>query len=117
MKWSIELMQYDIRFKPRPPIKGQAVADFIVEFTYRPFEYPIWEMHVDGATNEKGAEVGMALTGLDGCKVKFTLKFLFNASNNEAEYEVMIHGLEIAKDLEIKRLKVYSDSPLIINQI
>ena len=37
-------------------------------------------------------------------------KEIFNASNNDAEYEAMIHGLEIAKDLEIKKLKVYSDS-------
>jgi len=117
MKWSIELTQYDIHFSPRPAIKGQAVADFIAEFTYRPVEFPIWDMHVDGAVNEKGSGVGIALSSPEGDKVKFALKFDFNTSNNEAEYEAMIHGLQIAKDLEIKKLKVYSDSQLIVNQM
>ncbi|KAL5548054.1 hypothetical protein UlMin_003285 [Ulmus minor] len=35
-KWSIELGKFDIQFKPRTAIKGQALADFIVEFTYTP---------------------------------------------------------------------------------
>ena len=33
-KWSIELSEFDIQFKPWIAIKGQALADFIVEFTY-----------------------------------------------------------------------------------
>ncbi|KAL5583458.1 hypothetical protein UlMin_015900 [Ulmus minor] len=35
-KWSIELGEFDIPFKPRTAIKGQAFADFIAEFTYQP---------------------------------------------------------------------------------
>ncbi|KAL5557725.1 hypothetical protein UlMin_033936 [Ulmus minor] len=35
-KWSIELGEFDIKFKPQITIKGQALADFIVEFTYTP---------------------------------------------------------------------------------
>ena len=34
LKWSIELRQFDVNFRPRTTIKGQALADFIVEFTY-----------------------------------------------------------------------------------
>ena len=33
LKWAIELNQFDIKFVPQPVIKGQAFADFIVEFT------------------------------------------------------------------------------------
>ena len=33
LKWAIELSQFDIKFIPRPVIKGQALADFIIEFT------------------------------------------------------------------------------------
>ncbi|KAK2997608.1 hypothetical protein RJ639_026556 [Escallonia herrerae] len=31
--WSVELGEFDIQYKPRPSIKGQALADFIVECT------------------------------------------------------------------------------------
>ncbi|KAK0592895.1 hypothetical protein LWI29_027396 [Acer saccharum] len=30
--WAFELTQYDITFKPRVVIKGQALADFVAEF-------------------------------------------------------------------------------------
>lgn len=74
-------------------------------------------MQIDGAANEKGVGVEISLSGLDNHKVKFALNFAFNASNNEAKYEAMIHGLEIAIYLEIKKLKVYSNSQLIINKM
>ena len=33
-KWAIELGEFDIKFMPRTTIKGQAIVDFVVEFTY-----------------------------------------------------------------------------------
>jgi hypothetical protein len=42
---------------------------------------------------------------------------LFSASNNAAEYEALIHRLNIAISLGIKRLMVYGDSPVVISQI
>lgn len=72
---------------------------------------------MDGEADERKAGVGIAFLEPKGDKLQFALKFTFGSSNNEPEYEVMIHGLEMAKDLEIKNLKVYSDSQLIINQI
>jgi ribonuclease HI len=42
---------------------------------------------------------------------------LFPASNNAAEYEALIHGLNIAISLGIKRLMVYGDSMVVISQI
>ena len=34
IKWMIELGDFDVSYHPRTAIKGQALADFIVEFTY-----------------------------------------------------------------------------------
>ena len=33
-KWSIELSEFHINFKPRMAIKGQALANFMAKFTY-----------------------------------------------------------------------------------
>ena len=33
-KWTIELGEFDIKFMPRTAVKGQAVANFVAEFTY-----------------------------------------------------------------------------------
>ena len=33
VQWAIELSQFDVEYRPRTAIKGQALADFIAEFT------------------------------------------------------------------------------------
>ena len=40
LKWAIELSQFEIEFQPRPAIKGQALADLIAEFSYKPDKRP-----------------------------------------------------------------------------
>ena len=45
------------------------------------------------------------------------LRFGFQASNNEAEYETLIMGLKLEKELRVCNLKVHSDSQLVVNQV
>ena len=45
------------------------------------------------------------------------LKFGFKASNNEAEYEALIAGLNLTKEMKVESLEIYSDSQLIVCQI
>ena len=45
------------------------------------------------------------------------LKFGFQASNNEAEYEAVIAGLNLAHSMEADQLEVSSDSQLVVKQI
>src|SRR5207237_3606156 len=42
---------------------------------------------------------------------------LLPASNNDAEYEALLHGLRIAISLGIQRLAVRGDSELVVNQV
>ena len=59
IKWAIELSEFDIIYKPRTTVKGQILANFIMEFTsVEPTEatqltpdLPIWRLSVDGAAN------------------------------------------------------------------
>ena len=49
--------------------------------------------------------------------MEYTLKFGFQASNNEAEYEAVIAGLNLAHFMEADQLEVSSDSQLVVKQI
>ena len=125
IKWAIELSEFDIRYKPRTTIKGQVLAYFIMEFTpTKPTEatqlapdLPIWRLSVDGASNAQGRGAGLILTSPDGINVKYALRFGFQASNNEAEYEAVIAGLNLTHSMEADQLKVCSDSQLVVKQI
>ena len=87
------------------------------ENTQAPINLPIWKLSVDGATNIQGSGAGLILTSPEGIDIEYVLRFGFQASNNEAEYEAVIVGLNLAHSLEIDQLEVCSDSQLVVRQI
>ena len=104
MKWAIELSEFDIRYKSKTAIKGQVLADFITKFapketTQAGDDLPIWKLSVDGASNAQGSGAGLILTSPEGIDIEYALRFGFHASNNEAEYEAIIAGLNLAHSL------------------
>ena len=125
MKWALELSEFDIIYKLKTSIKGQVLEEFVMEFTsakpaknaQTPTDLPIWKLSVDGATNAQGSGAGIILTSPEGIDIEYALRFRFQASNNEAEYEVVIVGLNLAHSQEIDQLEVYSDSQLVVRQI
>jgi hypothetical protein len=99
--WSIELSEFDITFSPRGSIKSQILADFILEMTSPPEEegkLP-WTLSVDGASNIRGSGAGVVLEGPDGVLIEQSLRFAFRASNNQAEYEALIAGMKLAREM------------------
>lgn len=53
----------------------------------------------------------------DGHELTYALRFEFKASNNEAEYEALIAGLKLALKMGVTKLRAYSDSQLVVNQV
>ncbi|KAM2144795.1 hypothetical protein ACFX1R_048431 [Malus domestica] len=137
IKWAITLGEFDISYQPKPPEKGQAVADFIVDFTYLvdivsmpkevvslPLEAqkiepiaPVWSLYVDGSSNQHGCGAGLVLMTPDKVAMEYALRFKWKASNNEAEYEALLASLCLAKHLGVKRIDIFSDSQLVVNQV
>jgi ribonuclease HI len=77
----------------------------------------VWRMYFDGSLKLQGAGAGILFIAPRGEQLKYALQLLFPASNNAAEYEALIHGLNIAMSLGIKILMVYGDSLVVISQI
>ncbi|TQD74466.1 hypothetical protein C1H46_039994 [Malus baccata] len=76
-----------------------------------------WHLHVDGASNYKGSGASMVLVTPKGSMLEHAITLSFKASNNEAEYETLLAGLRMAKDLAVKKLAIHSDSQLITSQV
>lgn len=53
----------------------------------------------------------------DGFKYKCALEFKFSTSNNAAEYEALIGGLQLVQEIRVKCVQVFSDSQLVVNQV
>jgi hypothetical protein len=121
-KWAVELEALNIHFSSRKAIKSQALADFVAEWTEIQQLAPDtffdhWKIYFDGSLKLGGAGAGVLFITPEEKQLKYVLQILWQAINNEAEYEALIHGLRIATSLEIKRLLVYGDLVVVINQV
>ncbi|GKA46999.1 reverse transcriptase domain-containing protein [Tanacetum coccineum] len=94
-KWSIELGEYSIHYRPRVSVKGQILADFIVK-------------HLEEDSLDTPMEVEEELS---------EPWILFKATNNEAEYKALIAGLWITEEMGVKNLQANVDSRLVANQV
>ncbi|XP_074370185.1 uncharacterized protein LOC141711548 [Apium graveolens] len=140
LKWAIELGQFDLEYCPRTAIKGQALADLILEFDFEvdnkatilaepssqgnppvdmreEFPHPWWILHVDRDVNNNRAGAGIVLITPEGHHLMSAIHFKFYVTNNDAEYEALINGLKIALEVRVVNLIARSDSELVVNQV
>ena len=120
-KWAIELSPWDMRYESRKAIKSQILADFVAEWTEVQTPKPpdisdSWTMHFDGSKRQEGAGAGVVLTSPRGDKMRYVLQINFKASNNDAEYEALLHGMRMAIACGATRLMIYGDSDLVVQQ-
>src|SRR5664279_1651968 len=74
-------------------------------------------MYFDDLKRNEGAGADVVLTSPKGDKMRYVLHINFNkASNNDAEYEALLHGMRMAKACGATRLMIYGDSNLIVQQ-
>ena len=62
-------------------------------------------LHVDDSSTHRRSEAGLVLRGPHDTKICYALKFRFQASNNEVEYEALIAGLKLAKNIKVEFLQ------------
>jgi ribonuclease HI len=74
-------------------------------------------MHFDGSKLLRGLGVGIVLTSPKGDKLQYVLQMHFRASNNVTEYEALVHGLKMAKQIGIRRILYFGDSDLVMHQV
>ena len=74
-------------------------------------------MYFDGSLKLGGGGAGVLFISPKGEQLKYVFQILFEVSNNEVEYESLLHGLRVAISLGIKRLLVYGDSLLVVQQV
>ncbi|XP_020272463.1 uncharacterized protein LOC109847642 [Asparagus officinalis] len=139
-RWVLLLSQYDIHFMPQKSVKGQAICDLMAShplgaktdlFEDLPDEPPevnttsspeVWQMFFDGASrvgmsDPSLQEWGVVLTSPRNHVLPHAFSLTEPCTNNVDEYNALLIGLELARELEIRHLEAYGDSQLIIKQM
>ena len=77
------------------------------------------EIHIDGGSRGNPGEAGFGVhvTTPEGAEVAGLYGYLGRASNNVAEYQALIHALRYAAKRGASKLRIYSDSELVVRQI
>ena len=122
---------------PRTSVKGQVLADLVVEFAKSllreetgkrgmdgksvgiiSLEGPSsLRVYVDGASNQRGSGVGIVLVSLEKITIEKSLKLDFSATNNEVEYEALLVEMATVKKMGGKAIEIFFDSRLVVGQI
>ena len=89
---------------------AEVVTETEQEQSWRELLDSSWKVFVDGSSTSKRAGAGIVLQSPEGLVIEQALTLGFKASNNEAEYEALIAGLNSAKILEARSIVVFSDS-------
>ncbi|XP_057962218.1 uncharacterized protein LOC131153776 [Malania oleifera] len=136
-RWQMLLTEYDITYVTRKAVKGSIIAEYLADravndYQSMEFDFPDqdidsidqekegnvgWMMLFDGATNVWGHGIGAVLISPEGKYYPVTAKLTFPCTNNIAEYEACVLGLQAAIDRGIKKLIVKGDSALVIYQL
>ena len=115
--WTIKLSEFNIQYRLRTAIKGQAVVEFITEYTQLEGKgaevLGQWSIHTDGSSNRHVGGAGVVIQTPEGDKIKCMIRLDFPTTNNEAEYEALVAGLDLAKAAGAENMVVYCDSQVI----
>jgi hypothetical protein len=119
-KWAIELSAHTIQYKPKMTIKSQIIAHFFADWGEHQYLPPAPDstysrMNFDGSKMLGGLGAGIVFTSPKGDKLLYMLQIHLRASNSVAEYEALVHGLKLGKEVGIWRILCFRDSDLVVH--
>nr|ABA97351.2 retrotransposon protein, putative, unclassified [Oryza sativa Japonica Group] len=118
-KWIFSLTEFDLRYESPKAIKGQAIADFIVEHrddSIGSVEIVPWTLFFDGSVCTHGCGIGLVIISPRGACFELAYTIKPYATNNQAEYEAVLKGLQLLKEVEADAIEIMGDSLLHVSQ-
>jgi ribonuclease HI len=119
------LIEYDLAYEPLKSMKGQVVEDFIVghSISQNSVEscnlvsiHPC-KLFFDGSACREGQGVGVVLVSPKGAIFEQSVRLEYYCTNNQAEYEAILLGLQILSSMGVKHVEAFSDSLLVMQYV
>jgi hypothetical protein len=110
-KWTYSLVEYDLEFEALKAMKGQVLEDFIVERhivedgNICMAEEGAWKLFFDGSVCSQGRDIGCFIESPNGAEYEVSTRLEFRCTNNQAEYEALLTGLEVLIEVEAERVE------------
>ncbi|KAL6293976.1 hypothetical protein ACE6H2_002118 [Prunus campanulata] len=76
-----------------------------------------WRLYFDGSRTSNMGGAGVIIESPQGFRTRYSFQLDFDCTNNQAEYEALITGLEILRELGINNVSSKGDSMLVLKQL
>jgi hypothetical protein len=122
-KWAYALTEYDLGYMPLKAMKGQVIADFIVDHSVGMEEVlcvnnaKMWFMSFDGSMCNQVQGIGCFIRSTHAMEHELSIRLEFECTNNQAEYKALISGLEVLASMGVKEVETFGDLKLVVQQI
>ena len=96
------------------------MADFITQHHKPSISYVEsmpWTLFFDGSSCKQGGGIGIVIVSPRGASFEFAFPIKPMTTNNQAEYEALLKGLQLLQEVEPESIEVFGDSQLVINQL
>jgi ribonuclease HI len=100
---------------PKNPLEIR--KQFVTFFEESPLTTSVWNMFFDGASSKEGVGARVVFFSPAQETISLSHKQEFETTNNVAEYESLLLGLRVAKDMGIEEISIFGDAELIVHQI
>src|SRR3954471_3075383 len=100
-------------------MRGQVIGDFIVDHRIKDEEdindvsVCPWKLYFDGSVCREGQSVGTVLIS-PNVIYETSVRLEYNCTNNQAEYEALLFGLQYLADIGVKDIGAFGDSLLVV---
>ena len=119
--WAIELSKFEVQYRPQTAVKGKIVANFIAEYTQSKEKgvegQKLRSIYTDGLLTQRSGGAGVVIQTPEGDKIKCMIRLDFSTTNNEAEYEALVAGLDLARAAAVENIIIHCDSQVITSQV
>jgi hypothetical protein len=119
------LIEYDLAYEPLKAMRGQVIADFIIEHRINDthkldmsyLTITPWTLYFDGSVCNEGQGIGIVLVSPSDVSFDFSSRLKTYCTNNQAEYEALLFDLELLNCMGVKHVKAFGDSHLVVQQV
>ena len=119
-KWILALSEFDLRYESARAVKGQIMADFVTHHRGSSICYvePMpWTLFSDGSSCKQGGGIGIVIISPRGLSFEFLYTIKPMTTNNQAEYEAILKGLQLLQEVKVDAFEIFGDFQLVINQL
>ena len=119
-KWILALSEFDLRYESAKAVKEQIMADFVTHHHGPSISYvePVpWTLFFDGSSYKQGGGIGIFIISHRGSSFEFAYAIKPMTTNNQAEYEAVLKGLQLLQEVKADSIEIFKDSQLVVNQL